>query len=217
MLEMYKEDSLQLTDELHLAIKRAVAASAKEGHYRVAPERFNNRPANAERNEFTGKFFKELSWLNSREGRARSSSVGSWPQSILSDVIDVTLHYAVEQGFSPLQVLRQGLQHTSSVLGSPAEMRLVVKFLSSILAEAEEQLHSKMFKVAYLIDSKPKLQKQIDRWLGSIQGEYRRGGYGLRDPLVWIHFELEHEANGFKVFLAELGIEVVPSPEQTGN
>jgi hypothetical protein len=215
---MWKRQALELPNELQNRIRRAVTNAFAEGQYRVAPERFNKDYSASERNQYTTDVLKALSWINSPEGRSNATSKGKTdPRSILADLIDMVLYRAIEDGFSPLQVLYFGLQRVSAVMGTPDDLRLVLEFIATILAEAADQHREGMVQVSYLQPEKPRVDTTIRKWLETgIQGEYWLGG-AFRTSQQWVHFAEKDDADAFRVKLVELGVTVTenPPPETT--
>ncbi len=194
-------------------ISETVAASMLSGEHRVARHRFNKEVPARERNAFTHEFIEHLSWLDSREGRSQATSSGSQPISILAAVIEMTLLYAHEQGFSPLQVLELGTRRARSILSSPPELAMIEDLMKVILDEADEQLEDGMTFIAYASTSDRKM-KAAERHLKTVEGEYRKNGaYGAENQTRWVHFERAEDAAGFKQALTESGIEVLEGYE----
>jgi hypothetical protein len=215
---MWKDQALELPDDLRDRIRRAVEDAVAEGQYRVAPERFNKDYSASERNQYTTDVLKALSWINSPEGRSNATSKGKTdPRSILADLVDMVLYRAIEDGFSPLQVLYFGLQRVSAVMGIPDDLQLVLKFIAAILAEAADQHRARMVQVSYLQPDKQPIDTTIRKWLKTgIEGEYWLGGT-FRTPQKWVHFVEQGDADAFRAKLVELGVTVTenPPPETT--
>jgi hypothetical protein len=194
-------------------IRETVAASMGTDGHRVPRHRVNKAIPARERNVFTHGFIEHLSWLDSPEGRSQSTSSGAQPISILAAVIEMTLLYAHEKGFSPLQVLELGTRRAQSILSSPPELCMVTDLIKAILDEAGQQLEDGMTFVAYAKASDRKM-KAAEQYLKAIDGECRKNGiHRGENEAYWIHFERPEDADGFKKALIEGGVEVFEAYE----
>lgn len=194
-------------------ISEIVAASMLSGEHRVARHRFNKKTPARERNAFTHEFIEHLSWLDSREGRSQATSSGARPISILAAVIEMTLLYAHEKGFSPLQVLELGTRRARSILSSPPELAMIEDLMKVVLDEADEQLEAGMTLVAYVETSDRKM-KAAEQHLNTVEGEYRKNGSCGREARTqWVNFERPEDAAGFQQALNEGGVEVLEGYE----
>lgn len=189
-------------------VRDAVEGSLEEGHIRGARHRFNKAVSSKERNEFTSKLIKHLSWLNSPEGRRASTRNGSSPLTVMSDVIEMVLLYAQEQKFSPLQVLDIGFRRAASVLSSPPDFEIISDILKLVLDEADEALERGMTVVGYIDPDSRKTGRAIEDHLKAYEGEYRKRG-SLEDDTKWVHFEKASEAIDFSEYLRGLKVGVI--------
>jgi hypothetical protein len=213
---MWKSISLKLPAELQARVEQAVLDAVAEGQYRVAPQRFNKTIPAKERNQFTADVLKELAWMGSREGHAYATRKGKGPLTILSTFIDMSLMRAIEEGFSPLQVLYYGLQAPYGVMGLPDDLRLVLEFIATILDAADEEQRGRMVQVSYLEPEKQKTQYAIDRWLKTVEGEYWKGGL-YRTDQKWVHFMQQEDADTFRAKLLELKVTLIDNPERVAD
>lgn len=189
-------------------VRDVVEGSLEEGYIRGARHRFNKSVPSKERNEFTSKLIKHISWLNSPEGRRASTSNGSSPLTVMSDVIEMVLLYAQEQKFSPLQVLDIGFRRAASVLSSPPEFQMISDILKIVLDEADKALESGMTVVGYIDPDSRKTSREIEGHLKAYEGEYRRRA-SLENDTAWVHFEKASEATEFSEYLRGLKVEVI--------
>jgi hypothetical protein len=208
---MYADQSLNLPDELTQRIREAAEDVAVSGLYRTAPIRFNRRPTATERNAFTSDVLNEVRWLNSPEGRSRATEKGHNCQSVLVDLIDISLTRAIDHGMSPLQVLYFGLMRTMAQQGFPDDLKLVSEFVATLLAEGERQHRVKMTLVTYKTPEKTRAAGTIKKWLEALEHEYWTGG-GYKKPLATVHFMAAEDAKRFKALLSELRVEIVGDP-----
>lgn len=208
---MYAEQSLELSDVLKERIRTAIEDVNEAGVHRPAPRRYNKTPTATERNAFTSAVVKEVTWLNSPEGRKRATNKGHHEESVLYDLIDIAMSNAIDSGMSPLQVLYFGLYRTMAQHSFPDDFKLVTEFIATILAEGERQYSKSMTLVTYRKPDKTRVERKIRKWFEALESEYWRG-VGRKTPFDNVRFSSTDDAALFKSMLQELQIEVVENP-----
>jgi hypothetical protein len=154
--------------------------------------------------------------MGTREGHAYATEKGKPPLTILSALIDMLLNRAIEEGFSPLQVLYYGLQGTCGVMGFPDDLKLVLEFIATILSAGDEEQRDRMVQVSYLEPEKKKTGHAIEKWLKTLEGEYWKGGL-YRTNHKWVHFIAQKDADAFRTKLRELNVSLIDDPERVAD